>query len=502
MATLQWYDLLVRLIVTSILVHDALYVCRDGKDYLLSCILPTFGLHLSSAGKLAVHAGLLLACVAIFCSPQTTYLYPVCLVFLSLKIASYSLRLANHMIFAWFLLLLLCIAAARAGGAATIVAEVPMVAQGVQAMVLVLYFFAFFHKLNREYFQADVSCATALVDFFCWDRKITHPRLLHFYRNFGIYGTVILEGLIPLMLYFNDARGPGLIIAVIFHFILALMGIVNFSMFMYAGLFAFVAPATYHSALLAWSSANAGMLATASLGVLLIVWRWTPRNAATHCSYVYRKPAWLIQSAFGVLTACFLFLCLFVLQDAPTAPRPWEAVPDSERLILTVLLAAFILNGIGPYLGYKTEFSFAMFSNLRLTPWSHLVVPAGWRIVRQPQYVEVKSISGLPTSAAVQGNRAAMLALHVLSRPSEFLYSRYFFREALRALHSSVSPAPQINVSFVELGEQHEMTGFEPEKLGFCLPVNRYPFVMPRASNVRHSEQGSIVPVGSTRQLF
>lgn len=503
MEYLDWYKLFVRMIAISILVHDALYICRDGKSYLTSCILPTFGLRLNGGSKLGVHLGLLISCLGIIWQPTAVFIYPICLIFLSLKIASYSLRLANHMIFAWFLILLLCIAAAMSTNNIISDNEVIFVMLAAQGLVLILYFFAFFHKLNREYFSMNKSCATAFVDFFCMDREITKPKLLKFYRYFGVYGTVLIEVIIPLFLLFEQTRLWGVLLGIAFHFILALMGIVNFSIFMYTGLFAFITPAEYHAALQPPATTQTIWLVTACLIFLLIVWRWTPRRAAKNCDYVYRKPAWIIQSAFGVLSGFFLFLCVTAMQLFPPSQLPsWSTMSLIDQLTLGLLLCLFFINGIGPYLGYKTEFSFAMFSNLRLEPWSHLLIPVNWRVCKQEQYVEVKKIEGLPTAEEVSGNKAAELALFVLSRPTEYYYSRYFFREALRILKSSVLPSPQLSISYVEKGSYREISGSDDTKPGFCLPINCFPFVMPRDLNARHSEQGSLVPDAEKRQIF
>ncbi|GLQ51890.1 hypothetical protein ACFFJT_18290 [Dyella flava] len=501
MENLEWYRLFVRLIACSILVHDALYVCRDGKAYLVNCILPTFGLRLSAPGKLVVHAGLLLACLGLIWRPMEIYLYPTCLVMLTLKIASYSLRLANHMIFAWFILLLLCIGAFGGAQGMVTTGSVVFVIAGTQGLVLILYFFAFFHKLNREYFVMKKSCATAFVDFFCMDRGISRQGLVRFYRYFGVYGTVCIEVMIPILLCFEKTRLAGLVMGICFHFILALMGIVNFSMFMYTGLFAFLSPVEFDSALQSPSGTGAAWLVCACLMSLLTVWRWTPRKAAANCDYVYRKPAWIIQSGFALLTGCFLYAAMLAMK-APLSSLFWHGLDHHQHTILWLFFAVFFLNGLGPYLGYKTEFSFAMFSNLRLEPWGHLLIPASWRVFRRSQYIEVKKIEGLPGFDDVKGNRAAELAVFVLSKPREYYYSRYFFRYALRVLETAVSPAPAIFVAYVERNTYREAMDVHAGELGFCIPVNRFPFVMPRDPDARHSEQGSLVPEGAARQLF
>jgi hypothetical protein len=499
------YYLFIRAFAASILAHDALYVCRDGKDYVLSCFLPVFGLRLSPQLKATVHALLAACCLALILTPGSPWLYPICLALLTVKIASYSLRLANHMIFAWFVSALMTVAwmksLASPGGAVT-ADTIDFVLTGAAGLVLQLYLFAFFHKLNREYLNYQTSCATAFVDFFCWDRRISNPRLIRFYRHFAVHGTLALEAAIPVLLFFGATRSLGVLIAVVFHYILGLMGIINFSMFMYAGLIAFVPAAALASGVAFMTGDAQGWFAVCALSAIFISisWKWTPRRAAQHCPYRHRAAAWVIQTAFAILTAVLLVVCLNWLAHEGGTLTPHQ-LSNTDTAILGVILLAFFFNGITPYLGNKTEFSFAMFSNLRIEPWTHLLIPESWRAFRTPQYVEVHAIEGLPHHNEIAGKRPAELCLHVLSQPDKYFYSRYFFREALRELRMAVRPHPTIRVRYTELGRLREAQLSDLESLGPCLRVTRFPFVMPKDHQARHSEQGAL-PGNSERQLF
>ena len=56
-------------------------------------------------------------------------------------------------------------------------------------------------------------------------------------------------------------------------------------------------------------------------------------------------------------------------------------------------MLAFMANGMGPYIGWKQEFSFAMFSNLRPDRWTHFIVPKRLFAVI-PRYLEVIELAG------------------------------------------------------------------------------------------------------------
>src|SRR5690242_3102287 len=96
-----------QLFALALLVHEALWLCQDGDTYLSDCFLPAFGLTLSRGWMRAAHLGLIAVAAALLIRPQLWPLYPLLLLLLSLVIASYSLRLSNHLVVAWFMALAL-----------------------------------------------------------------------------------------------------------------------------------------------------------------------------------------------------------------------------------------------------------------------------------------------------------------------------------------------------------------------------------------------------------
>ncbi|ATB42182.1 hypothetical protein CYFUS_007659 [Cystobacter fuscus] len=480
----------------AILIHEALYIFRDGLGYLTNCFLPTFGLRLGPRAHAWVHGGLMATCGALLFMPQAGWLQLTCLGFLSLVIASYSLRLSNHLILAWFMMLTLCLARG-------VEQMETFVSLGVQGLIVLTYFFAFLHKLNADYFSPERSCASQLVDFLCWDRGVHSPGLIRFLRGVGIYGTVLVEGALPLLLLFPPTRPLALGVGVLFHFSMALLGIVNFSSMMYAGLMAFVPEQALLDAT-AQVRALPPLVIGASCGFsLLVVWVLTPRHANRHCPYVMRAPAWLIQLGFGAGTA-LLLLGIGMLSWRSLEVPGWALLGSLEQGTLLTLWAAFLVNGLGPYLGFKTEFSFAMFSNLRCEPWRHLFIPGNWRLFQGPDYVRIAHIEGLPPVSTLQGDPGALLAHRVLSQPEAYRYTRYFLRESLSRLSRAMSPGHPLRVRYVDREGSHEVDGDTSGKLPGSrggLPVNFFPFILPDDPEAPHSEQGTVLN-GKERQLF
>lgn len=492
--------LLVQALAAAILVHEALYVCRDGRAYLDQCFLPTFGLELRPRAHAAAHLALALGCALLLVWPDGAALQLFTFAMLSLVIASYSLRLSNHLVLAWFWLLLSCLShwTSEAADRAAVLGA------GVRWLVLGTYFFAGFHKFNHEYLSLEQSCASQMARFFCWDRRVRNPRLQHGMAWLGIYGTLVSELAIPLLLLSVSTRPLGVLFGALFHFALALLGIVNFSAVMYAGLLAFQ-PAGSVSELLeaARSFAGTGALIGAAVACCAVVLVFTPRFANRHCPYRHRAAAWPIQLGFGVATAVLLLVAgSAVLRPWPETVR-FAALRPGEQVMILVPWLAFLLNGLGPYLGIKTEFSFAMFSNLRRDPWRHLLIPATLRPFDAARYVSIERISGVPAPEQITGDASARLAAHILADPGSYRYSRYFLYAALRRLRAA--GAAELQVEYVDAGRRCALDAAalaRARPFRDYLPLNLFPFVMPLDHGAAHSEQGGIVDRQRERQLF
>lgn len=101
--------LFVRLFALAPLLHENKGLFTQGRRYFTTCFVPALGLNLSPRGMIALHGGLSGLCTTLLVRPSLWALYPLLLLALSLLIASYSLRLSNHLVAAWFMGLLLCL---------------------------------------------------------------------------------------------------------------------------------------------------------------------------------------------------------------------------------------------------------------------------------------------------------------------------------------------------------------------------------------------------------
>lgn len=244
----------------------------------------------------------------------------------------------------------------------------------VRLELLLLYFFAVFHKLNADFLDPQISCA---VHFYAAQLPLLPSALA---GAAPIYLTLAVETAIPLLLCWPPSRNAGMLLGLLFHAIVGFNPIsefYNFSSMMFALLFLFASPrldaGSRRLVATAWPFCAAAVV---GLGVL-----------------VSAPAAWGLYSA-GLIVAFF-----FLPKAPPARPafsfRPWPV------LLVPLLIG---LNGCSPYLGLKTETAFAMYSNLRTEggQTNHLLVPAGVQLFGfQRDLIEIKgSSSGFLASLA------------------------------------------------------------------------------------------------------
>ncbi len=478
--------LFVRLFALALLLHENTGLFTRGRGYFTTCFLPTLGLHLPPRGMIALHGGLIALCGALLIRPSLWPLYPLLLLALSLLIASYSLRLSNHLVAAWFMCLLLCLDLLFQTPERRGLAPTPFFSSGVQIVVGLTYALAFLHKLNPEYLSPRMSCGSLLGREYLEHRvNIRHPGLLKIQGFLSIYAILALEALIPLLFLFPAARPLGVLLAVLLHLPLGFLVHVHFAAVMYAGLSAFVAPQDWPRVL-----ASAFALSKTKLVLYLLLGLYLGHRFGGY-GYRRRLPAYLHQLFFGVYFLAALAVGLTLLHGGPLRTFTWGG-PASRGLLL-LLTAAYLLNGLSPYLGLKTNFSFAMFSNLRPVPWRHLLWRAEWRPLRLARYVLIETIEGLPPVTEERWGEALKPVLERLGQPDRWQYTEYFFHEGLRLLCRTAPTPPVIRIVYTEGGRRHEVQDYAREMLSRpprYLRLALSPNTLPLDPAVRHCDLG------------
>ncbi|MBC3539179.1 hypothetical protein ACFSC6_05675 [Rufibacter sediminis] len=271
----------------------------------------------------------------------------------------------------------------------------------VKIELIILYFYAVFHKLNAGFFDTEFSCAVRfiLVQNNYYNILPSDKALL----ALNIYATLIIESIIPIMICIRKTRYWGLLLGLVFHFIIAynpINGFYDFSSAVFALYFLFTSTTFSHKIqslynnfisrkvilkkhLLQFNLVNFALFAVSILFMLFLV-------------YYYNK---VFQDYFRhiVWTTYGLgFIIIFMLSmNVKEKNNETKTFSFAHYSLLFIPILVF-LNGLCPYLGLKTESSYAMFSNLRTEAGisNHYIIPASAQIFDyQKDIVEIVSTS-------------------------------------------------------------------------------------------------------------
>lgn len=258
----------------------------------------------------------------------------------------------------------------------------------VRIELLIVYFFVVFHKLNTGFFDPEHSCGS-----FMYLRLASEYPLLptgDWFRPWAIYLTMAAETAIPIMLVVRRWRLAGLLVAFFFHFGLAMDPgdvVFNFSAILLAFFFLFLPDdfassvattlGTVRRRVFEWLRVNPLLLKTAVFAVVApLLAALIFRDAIRGLTFEASRNVWVIYA--GSILAIFLATVRRDRLDFPSA-RNLLTVRAPALLIIPALLFA---NGVMPYLGLKTETSFAMYSNLRTEGGysNHWILPASLQV--------------------------------------------------------------------------------------------------------------------------
>jgi len=249
---------------------------------------------------------------------------------------------------------------------------------------LVLYGWTFFHKLNADFVDPQVSCGVAVNKQMLTLLGVQSVDVVDTFALLFIGATLVAEGGLPVLLTLRKTRHAGLLVAAAFQFIVGVAIFYSFQATMMALLFLFVPrdfPARAENLWQALGPKRGWIvgIAVAVGGVvpaLVAVSVWQPdltlAENLEQAKPAFRGVFWLAW--WGMLP--LLGISAWLLRDCRETISA-RALVRPERQWLWVFPLLVLLNGVTPYLGLKTEFSFAMYSNLRTEGGvtNHLLVP-------------------------------------------------------------------------------------------------------------------------------
>jgi hypothetical protein len=222
-------------------------------------------------------------------------------------------------------------------------------------MLVLMYVFGIFHKINTDFLNPDSSCAVLL-----WQRFDFLPlfvRESYFWQKAAIAGTFLLEGSMLILLFFRGwPRALAILTGLGFHGLIALNSYqfyTAFTMLSFA-LHSLFLPSEALQAIadrvrrFRLSRLRALILLWALLFVLARLWAWYDTT----------------QILFLLVTIIFMVLVWrYGVQKVELKGQAQLGIWSPSPL-LNLLSLAFVLNCMMPYLGGKTGQALAMYSNL------------------------------------------------------------------------------------------------------------------------------------------
>jgi len=225
-------------------------------------------------------------------------------------------------------------------------------------LLLIMYFYGVLHKINSDFLNPTVSCAVALY------KPLMSPFGLQnwTFGQFGaIYSTFIVECVAIVLLLSRRWKFWGLAIGIPFHLIIGFSGYAFYMDFSLLCLSLYVPflPQEY------FVRVNEALRKLPGTTRVILMCLPAPLFAATLIAGRVLSPShpWAVHAMplFGLI-AGIVYLSILIYCPIGTARVSRFRYLSPAFALLSTL---FLLNGFSPYIGFKTESSVAMFSNLR-----------------------------------------------------------------------------------------------------------------------------------------
>jgi hypothetical protein len=256
--------------------------------------------------------------------------------------------------------------------------------------VIAMYWFIVLSKTNWDFFNFDRSCIS---DFYIdvTDRlgflglPELDVRVSVLPAAISLWVFMFIEVAIPLMLMFRKTRYAALIIGVPFHLLLAIIGHRTFSGFILALYVLITADsmAALFADIRGWLGdqriemlARVGRIALAIMAVILAVLYFAGSSAP---AYFFKYRYWYFLMFYAPLGAIIVYVIFRQYSRGDSKPTEvWTMTPQW----VWIMAIPVLINGLSPYLGFKTESSFAMYSNLHTEGKynNHVFMPK-WNVV-------------------------------------------------------------------------------------------------------------------------
>lgn len=260
--------------------------------------------------------------------------------------------------------------------------------------LLLVYAAAAVAKMNSGFLNPAISCAGSISSRLPWAHVPFLPRSWMVLAS--IWGTVLIEVALPILLTVRRSRLIGVALGLAFHAVLGLAGNVPFSALALA-LYVVFLPTDTPSRLRALVATRPALRRSATrlvgaggsrAAVALAVGGWLVGSVTvTHTPGT--RPALVSWGTSLLLVgACSGGILLVVAVARRGAAVSASRNLKVRHLALTAGLVLMLTNSLSPYVGLKTESSMTMFSNLHTEAgnWNHLIIPETVRVLTYQDY--------------------------------------------------------------------------------------------------------------------
>lgn len=231
----------------------------------------------------------------------------------------------------------------------------------VGLVLLVVYLFTVFDKLNTAFFTPAFSCGADLLGELIWLNGLGDVMPSPAFGQFVAVATVVVEAVILVLLAVPRLRYWGMLLGVGFHSILAFASFYDFATVVFA-VYVLLAPTEVFAGLRSRTTAlrRLGLAGFAAHVLLSLV----SSSADSPASPIVLSWHTLLALTWLVAVGPFMYALLRGYRAAQVAGLPTPAWHLRPVVLMLVPLLA-LANGLTPYLGIKTVANYSMFSNLR-----------------------------------------------------------------------------------------------------------------------------------------
>lgn len=247
----------------------------------------------------------------------------------------------------------------------------------VRISLVLLYAFVVLHKLNADFFDPAVSCGA----MFYGEQRSRFPWLpdSQAMNVVAIVLAIGIEAAIGVLLLFRRTRHAGIVVGGLFHWFLAVTPgdrFYNFSALLLALFALFASPSLLARGLdrlgpAGWTTAT--RLTLALMGSAAIIGKFFPALMGGDRFMAFQ----LLWAVYGMAVVGAWVALMRRTQRTDARPALRLTAP-----VLAVIPLAVVINGFTPYVGLKTETSWAMFSNLRTEGGAsnHYLLPSSLQV--------------------------------------------------------------------------------------------------------------------------